>query len=366
MRVKIQQFLFGGTLFSWAIVGQNIGRALIKLGHDVEFVSTDTVQEKYIPTDLKEHVKPAPTGKYDMQISYTAMSNFPNYLQNGQKNRFGIWNYDGTIVPSNMVKFHNFCDKLCPSSNFASEIFAKSGIPTDKIAVVPHGINLDEFNTNQKYPLKTNRSKKILLNIATPHKRKNLKKTLEAYGRAFTKDDDVCLVIKVNTKKQTDSRFFVNFPDELKRFKQKYKNHAEIEVVQGFIPELAELYNACDIVFQMSHLECWWLPGVEAFAANKIVLASNHGGQLHYLNDDNSLLIKGKLARMPKSYQYWEPSVHGQMFEPNIDDAVEKLRYAIDNYDALLQSFSLPMQSVVNKLSWVNVANMFIKMANAS
>jgi glycosyltransferase involved in cell wall biosynthesis len=362
MRVKIQQFLFGGTLFSWAIVGQNIGRALIKLGHDVEFVSTDKVQEKYIPPDLKKYVKAKPSGKYDMQVSYTAMHNFPHFLKNGSKNRFGIWNYDGTIVPAHMVKFHNFCDKLCPSSDFASEIFVKSGVPTEKISVVPHGINLDEFATDKKQPLKTDKSKKILLNIATPHKRKNLKKTLEAFGRAFTKDDDVCLVIKVNTKKQRDGRFFVNFPNELNRFKRKFKNHAEIEVVQGFIPELAELYNACDIVFQMSNLECWWLPGTEAFAAGKLVVASNHGGQLHYLNRDNSLLIDGKLARMPKGYQYWEPSVFGQMFEPDVDHAASQLRLAVESYDELITKFTSNIEETVQRFTWENVANQFLEM----
>ena len=362
MRVKIQQFLFGGTLFSWAIVGQNIGRALINLGHDVEFVSTDKVQDKYVPPDLKEYVRSAPSGQYDMQVSYTAIHNFPHLLRHGSKNRFGIWNYDGTIVPAHMVKFHAFCDKLCPSSDFASEIFVKSGVPTEKIAVVPHGINLDEFETDKKHPLKTKKSKKILLNIATPHKRKNLKKTLEAYGRAFTKDDDVCLVIKVNTKKQKDGRFFVNFPNELRKFERKFKNHAEVEVVRGFIPELAELYNACDIVFQMSNLECWWLPGTEAFAAGKLVVASRHGGQLHYLNDDNSLLIDGSLVRMPRGYQYWEPSVFGQMFEPDIDHAAEQLKHAVANYDELMARFAPNIEETVQKFTWENVANKFISM----
>lgn len=362
MRVKIQQFLFGGTLFSWAIVGQNIGRALIKLGHDVEFVSTDKVQEKYVPKDLSAYVKDKPSGTYDMQISYTAMHNFPNYLRHGHKNRFGIWNYDGTIVPAHMVKFHKFSDKLCPSSDFASEIFVKSGVPTEHIEVVPHGINLDEFATTDKHQLKTDKSTKILLNIATPHKRKNLKKTLEAYGRAFTKDDDVCLVIKVNTKTQKDSRFFVNFPNELKRFERKFKNHAEIEVINGFIPNLAELYNACDIVFQMSNLECWWLPGTEAFAANKLVVASRNGGQLHYLNDNNSLLIDGELVRMPRGYQYWEPSVFGQMFEPDIDHAAHQLKYAVDNYEELMAKFSPSIKDTVGRFTWENVAKQFVGM----
>ena len=359
MRVKIQQFLFGGTLFSWAIVGQNIGRAFLKAGHDVEFISTDGVQDKYVPDDLKAHVRPIPTGTYDCQVSYTAAHNFPHYLRYGSKNRFGIWNYDGTEIPPNMIKFHKNCDKMLPSSDYARNIFLKNGVPADKLVTVPHGINLDEFVTKEKWPLKTKKTIKILLNIASPHRRKNLRNTLRAFGRAFTKDDDVCLVVKVNLKKRKDKaegRFFVDFSDEMRRFKREFKNHAEAEVVSGFIPDLVTLYNACDIVYMLSNLECWWLPGTEAFAAGKMVVASRHGGHLHYVNDDNSLLVDGKLVRMPKTYQYWIPSVFAEMFEPDVDDGAAKLRYAVENYDALMDKFAPKMAEAVQRFTWDNVA----------
>lgn len=360
MRVKIQQFLFGGTLFSWAIVGQNIGRAFMKLGHDVEFVSTDGIQDRFVPDDIKNFVRKVPSGLYDCQVSYTAMHNFGEFLRHGRKNRFGIWNYDGTIIPPNMIKHHRFCDRLLPSSDFSRDVFIKNRVPEEKIITVPHGINLEEFATDKKYPLTTSRSKKILLNIATPHRRKNLKNTLWTYGGAFTKEDDVCLVVKVNLKKQKDSQFYVDFDKTLSDFKKKFPNHGDVEVVAGFIPNLAELYNACDIVFQMSNLECWWLPGTEAFSAGKLVVASRHGGQLHYLNDNNSLLIDGEIVRMRANYQYWMPSAHGEMFEPSIDDGISKLRQAVLNYDELITKFRPNMQDIVKQFTWDNVAQKII------
>ena len=292
------------------------------------------------------------------------MHNFGHHLKWGNKNRFGIWNYDGTVIPQNMVKHHVFCDRLLPSSDFSKNVFIKNNVPEDKIVVVPHGINLDEFATDKKYQLRTKKSKKILLNIATPHRRKNLRNTLWTYGGAFTKNDDVCLVVKVNLKKQKDSQFFVDFNNILQDFKYKFKNHGEVEVVTGFIPNLAELYNSCDIVFQMSNLECWWLPGTEAFSAGKLVVASRHGGQLHYLNDGNSLLIDGDIVRMRRNYQYWIPSAHGEMFEPNVDDGISKLKEAVENYDALLEKFSPNMKETVHKLTWENVAKKIISLAN--
>jgi hypothetical protein len=80
MRIKIQQFLFG-KVHSWSLVGQNIGRSLIKLGHNVEFISTDGIVDEYIPTDIKPFVKTDPSGIYDCQISYTAPTNWLRLLQ---------------------------------------------------------------------------------------------------------------------------------------------------------------------------------------------------------------------------------------------------------------------------------------------
>lgn len=360
MKIKIQQFL-GGDLFSWAIVGQSIGRALINKGHEVDFIPTDKGEvKKYFPKDLHNFLIKTPK-KYDMQISYTAMHNFPHYLSAGNKNRFGIWNFDGTIVPPEMIKFCNFCDKLCPSSNFSKEVFLKAGIAEEKLVTIPHGINLEDYNNKNKLPLKTNKSCKILLNIASPHKRKNLKKTLEAFGKAFSQKDDVCLVIKANLKKdKKQSSFFVDLPSVLKKFKSKYKNHAEIEIIQGFVPSLIELYNSCDIIFMMSHFEQFWMPGLEGMAAGKMVVAARYGGQTHYLNDKNSLLIEGKVVRMPKDFQYWTPSPKAEMFEPSIDDAVDKLRYAVSNYQQLQDKFAPESKKTVRELTWNNVGQMFL------
>lgn len=358
MRIKIQQFLFGGQLLSWAYVGQSIGRSLIKLGHDVEFVSTDGLNQELIPQDLVPFIKDKPTGSYDAQISYTMMKNFPGYLRHGNSNRIGIYNYDASYLPPEMVKYHCFCDYVCPSSNFSGQIIRNAKIPEEKIRVVPHGIDLDLFDNNkEKLELNTNKKIKILWNIATPHRRKNIKKTLRAYGKAFCKSDDVCLIAKVNSKyTQKGGYSAVDFNEELNRFKRKYRNHADIIVLNNYLPSLIELYNACDILLMLSNFECWGLPASDGLAAGKLVVASNYGGQLHFLNDKNSLLVDGKVVRMPRKYFYWDAQVtHGEMFEPSIDDAVDKLKQAVSNYDDLIAKLGLEARKTVEQLTWDNV-----------
>ena len=159
---------------------------------------------------MLHHIDQILSPKYDMQLSYTALHNFSRYFKRGNANRFGIWNYETTVIPKTFAKQHLHVDKVLPSSQFSKRVFANGGIPEDKMVVVPHGIHLDRFQNLGKYPLKTQKKRKILANIAQPHFRKNIPALLKAYGEAFTKKDDVCLVLKVAAKDPA-SKFEVDF-----------------------------------------------------------------------------------------------------------------------------------------------------------
>jgi glycosyltransferase involved in cell wall biosynthesis len=386
MKVCLNQFL--GTNHSWSIVGQNIARGLLQLGHDVHLKSTNGYE--HFPKDLEVYVRENLDKDYDMQISYTALKNFPYHLSHGKKNRFGIWNYETTILPTGFAKFHKFADKVCPSSAFAGKVFTDNAIPKDKVVVIPHGINVDEYKNPDIYNLNTDKKVKILANIAQPHIRKNIAGMLEAYGRAFTKDDDVCLVCKVSVKtipkkekpkfvknrraanilnkkaKQSKKNpqekiqaFNVDFWKLFNNFKNKYPKHAEVEIITDFLPSMTSLYNAVDSVFTTTHAECFWLPGLEGMATDNIIVAPNWGGQLEYMNDDNSILIGGKEIRAPKEMQYWTSSPYAAMFEPDLDEAAEKLQMVYKNKDQLIEKFRPGMKEQLDKLTWVNVAKSF-------
>src|SRR5579885_342808 len=282
--MKVCWFGFLAKNHSWSIVAQNISRELVKKGHDVHLFSTNGTQ--HFPEDLKPNLKgyieenfpitadnfdELITSKldkeYDMQLSYTALKNFCQYFIRGDKNRFGIWNYETTVLPTAFAKYYRCVDLVLPSSNFSKKIFTDNGMPADHQAMIPHGIHLDRFSNLGKYPLKTQKKYKILCNIAQPHLRKNIPNLLKAYGKAFTKADDVCLVLKVSRKSANNSNaaFDVNFNEIYNDWNAKFKNHGEIEIIDKFIVDIETLYNACDVVWTMANTECFWMPGLEGF-----------------------------------------------------------------------------------------------------
>jgi glycosyltransferase involved in cell wall biosynthesis len=374
--MKVCWFGFLGKNHSWSIVAQNISRELIKLGHQVDLFSTNG--DQHFPDDLRPYLKGFMVegtpiteenyieiigskldSTYDMQLSYTALRNFCQYFNRGDKNRFGIWNYETTILPKAFAKYYRCVDKVLPSSNFSKKIFTDNGMPEEHQVMIPHGIHLDRFQNLGKYPLKTKKKYKILCNIAQPHLRKNIPGLLKTWGKAFTNKDDVCLVLKIS-KKSPNPMFDVNFSEIFQNFKSNYKNYAEIEIIDTFITDIETLYNAVDVVMTMAHAECFWMPGLEAFAANKIVLAPRYGGQLDYMNDENSILIDGKLIRADNRMQYWEPSSYAAVFDPDTTQAAAKLKDVIANYDDYLKKFSPKMQEILPDYSWKKVAERLV------
>jgi glycosyltransferase involved in cell wall biosynthesis len=244
--------------------------------------------------------------------------------------------------------------------NFSKKIFTDNGMPEDHQVVIPHGINSEQFLNKDKYPLKTKKKIKFLVNIAQPHLRKNIPNVFKAYGKAFTKADDVCLVIKIAKKSPQPKTDSVPFDDIYRNFCKEFKNHAEVEIISDFIVDIVPLYNACDVVFSMSYCECFWLPGIEAVAANKIIIHPNYGGALDFLNENNSILIPGKEIRADIRLQYWEPSPYAKMFEPNVDKATQALKDVYNNYEDYLKKFTPGMQEVAAEYTWANATKKII------
>ena len=374
MKILIKQFL--GKQHSWSVCGWGFAKSLKKLGHEVHLFSTDGID--HLPLDLKSNLigfhkegenklyGSMPSDNYDCQISYTAMLNFPQQLKHGSKNRFGIWVYEWSgknILPAGFAKNYKYCDYLISPSTFGKKVFMDSNIPEDIIKVIPHGIDEELYLNNSKIQLPTNKKYKILVNLAQNHLRKNIPGMLEAYGRAFTNKDDVCLLIKGKDKPQKYP-FDVSLNECLDNFKKNYPNHAEIKLINNFIVDMSELYRSVDCVYTLANAEGFYFPGLEGLAAGKMSIAPNWGGQIDFLNESNSLLVSGKEVRANPKSMYWQQKNNAVWFEPSVEDAAEKLRYSYNNYESLNKKVESQRVELIKEYSWDNVASNFIKLCN--
>lgn len=371
MKVLFKQFLNGNH--SWSI-NLNIARRLKELGNEVHLDSTNGYNQ--FPSDLKENIKCIQCSddktrnennccldkNYDLSISYTACFHWKDYLSRG-KVKFAIYNIDGSLLPTGFGKNHIYADKVLPTSNTSKETFIKAGVPKDKLVIVPHAYR-DEYITRiNTINLPTDRKIKILVNLQQPHRRKNIPGILESFCKAFTNKDDVALIVKVKIKKP-EAPFEVYFPDELKKIKLKYPNHAPIIIFEDFIDYISDLYRSIDIVFSASNVEAFLLPALEGIVSKKIVIATGGevcAGNVDYMRHNvNSLLIKANKVRLPTEFQYWNPIKMSAMMQPDTNHAAELLRLAVSNYDELKAKFDPGMNETIRNYSTEKITNQIL------
>ena len=372
MKILIRQFL--GKWHSWSVVGWGLATAFKEQGHQVDLFSTDGI--KHLPKNLNENIigyfeenknninGKLPNDNYDCQISYTALKNFPAYLNNGSKNRFGIWLFEWAgknVLPTGFAKHYKSCDTLCAPSHFGKKVFMDSGIPESHIKVIPHGISAKDYKQVSTICLPTKKKFKILANIAQNHLRKNIPGLLEAYGKAFTNKDDVCLILKAKDK-PVQLPFDISLKECLNKFYKEYPNHAELKVFDQFIDDVSCLYRSVDAVFTMAYCEGFFMPALEAIASGKLVIAPNWGGQLDFLNETNALLINGKEERANPKSMYWEAKPSAVWFKPSVDDAIEKLQYAYSNYEKYNSIIDKQRENVYHQYDWNVIASQFLNL----
>jgi hypothetical protein len=354
MKILFMQFM-GGFNHSWFHSTLILVNKFIELGHEVEIFSTDGI--KYLPSHLHKNligyfengkvIGRMPSNNYDCEYSYTSMKNFPHYLQHSKTSiKFGCWIFEFnsekkgiSTFPSGFSKNYKYVNKILVPSKFGMEGFLNAGVPQSYLQLMPHAISENFITGTSKYKFKENidGKVKILLNCTQLHKRKQISATLDAYGKAFRKTDNVVLIAKVSNK-TASMPFEENWSDLFKNFKSKYKNHAQVIIINDFIEDISSLYRSVDIVVSSSQ-EGFGLTSLEGLYSNNIVIALNYSGHLDFCNSNNSLLIDGKLEKCPPEFLYWERNNNALIFKPSIDHFVHLLRKAVSEKDALLSSF---------------------------
>jgi O-antigen biosynthesis alpha-1,2-mannosyltransferase len=358
----------GGQLHSWAVCHFGIARALKKMGHQVDLFSTDGT--KFLPDDLKENligytqlndskvVGSLPSKTYDLSLSYTAMKNFQMNISQSARNRVGLWVFEWSgknVLPTGWSKCYKYCDFIACPSNFGKQIFLDSGVPEQNVKVIPHGVGNSYFNDTDTIPLPTKKKVRLLVVLAQNHLRKNIDGMLDAFGKAFTSKDDVCLILKAKDK-PIQQPFDVSLKDCLANFYRKYPQHAELILFNDFLPDMSSLYRSVEIVYSLANCEGFYFPGLEAAASGVLNVAPRWSGQLDFLNDTNALLVGGKPVRANPKSLYWSANPNAVWFNPSIDDAVEKLRYAYHNYEEYNAKIAMQRQELQKIYSWDAVA----------
>ncbi len=203
------------------------------------------------------------------------------------------------------------------ASSFVQKILRKEGIKVP-IAVVPNGIDKNVMvQPTQKYPLKTKKKFKFL-HISSARTRKGIDVLLKAYFEEFTKEDDVCLVIKSFPGPE-------NLVNDLLGELRK-ENSPEVEHIfdsELTDQDLVNLNASCDCAVYPTRAEGFGLPIAEAMYIGIPVIATNYSAHLDFFSEENGFPVKYKLVEATNSEMI---NLGAKWAEPDLRDLKRQMR----------------------------------------
>lgn len=245
------------------------------------------------------------------------------------------WEYGH--LPQDWVRGAQGADEVWAYSRFVREVYARSGVPAERVRVVPLGYRPEIFQPEgPQYPLQTEKTHRFLF-VGGALDRKGADLLLQAYLRAFRREDDVCLVVK-----DMGTRTFYQGQTFGEAFRQAQADpHApEIHYLDADLSdlELAALYRACTAVVLPYRGEGFGLSPLEGMACGRPVIVTAGGPTDDYATDETGLRVPqrkrytgmAQLGPFPCTGDPWQ-------LEPELDALVDALRWVRDHPDEARQ-----------------------------
>lgn len=244
------------------------------------------------------------TRRPDVNIVNMIPKVFHNFKQKGAFN-IGFTMFEASRIPDIWVKQCNAMDAILVPCEWNREVFKASGV---KVPIGVANPPLDhKYYKDQEPTVKRAIKEFTFYSIFQWTDRKNPLKLIEAYWREFEGDKDVRLVLKTYRNGFSPAEFDI-IKKEILRLKVKLKLKHYPAIVPVFrklsSQEMLNLHLNNDCFVLPSSAEGWGYPYMEAMAVGNPVIGTAFSGNMDFMNDKNSYLLKN-IAQEPVSDKMW-------------------------------------------------------------
>jgi glycosyltransferase involved in cell wall biosynthesis/tetratricopeptide (TPR) repeat protein len=269
---------------------------------------------------------------------------------------FQPWEF-GSLPREWLRPLAELADEVWAPSWFVRDSFVSSGIPPERVHVVPLGIDPEILRPGvEPFQLKTTKRFKFLFVGGTIH-RKGFDFLLKAYNATFSHTDNVCLVVK-----EVGDKTFYHRQTAEKAIaeSQARANAPEIEYLVAELSdsEIAGLYAACDCLVLPYRGEGFGLPVAEAMACGLPVIVTDYGAVLDFCDSGTSYLVPAHVRRFGKNrVGAFETVGEPWLAEPDAKSMCSLLRRVVNSPEESRSKGVAAAARVRSQFTWAQTAD---------
>jgi glycosyltransferase involved in cell wall biosynthesis len=267
-----------------------------------------------------------------VQHDYSRDFKSVEFADEGRVVAIRTWDF-GAYPPAWVQRINREVDQLWVHSCWVRDNAVRSGIPASRVRTIPLGVDERIFRPGGgKAQLQTRKRFRFLF-VGRTVLRKGIDTLLAAYGKAFTPQDDVCLVIKDHTA----DTFYrgIDLRREILDFAQDPSRPELLYLDRYFDPAaLTALYRSCTVTVFPYRAEGFCLPILEGMACGLPPIVPSFGASLDFCSPDRAFLVPAKRISLPVSRVL---QINTLGFEEHVDE-VEFCEVPVDVLAEILRS----------------------------
>ncbi|SFV26721.1 Glycosyltransferase involved in cell wall bisynthesis [Devosia crocina] len=316
------------TSYSLALVNRELGKALDKTGTTVSLFASEGPGD-YEPSSTFLRDTPDVAALHDRSknedhgaLDVVTRNMYPPRVldMTARLNGLNCYAWEETGFPFTFAEsFNESLQFITVTSEHVKTLLIDAGVEVP-ISVVGNGV--DHWNAvvaDPNYRIET--AGHTFLHVSSCFPRKGADVLLESYGKAFTKADDVILVIKTFANPHN------TIADQLETLRKANPDYPRVTLLFDDLTyrQMKALYEQCDTLVAPSRAEGFGLPLAEAMLSGLQVITTGWSGQLDFCTPETAELIDFDFAQA-RTHQDGKPlSVWA---EPRADHLAQLLQDA--------------------------------------
>lgn len=350
--IKVRNYTIGNAWSGYSLEPHNEEKNIDDLDKKLLFQQTLWQGDKR--NDFEIYPSPEKNFDTDFNIVLSETDHFyfyDKYL--GPKIAYNVW--ESTLQPWGFFEALKNYDEVWVPSKWQRDCLINQGYPSQKIQVVPEGVDSNVFFPENVEPLdlfKDGRFKFLL--FGRWDYRKSSKEIIETFLETFGPEEEVDLIVSIDNP-------WGQSIDGYKNTEERLENYGLLDPRVKILhfpsrEDYIKILKTGHVFLSCARSEGWNLPLIEAMACGTPSIYSDCSGQLEFAEGKGiPVKISEEISAAKKSYGTYKTDDPGNMYEPDFEDLSRVMRDSYERYSFYKEKAIKESEEIRREFNWERI-----------